>query len=144
MLPPLPPGEGWGEGNCASPAKQDAHSAHALMTNLLIQHRFPPKHASQLSALAIKIAKRRSLGNTPWLRLLLSRRLKAANWGLSLRGGSLVFCRLTQRVAKPNRRASLRQPERDKQGCGKTVKQRFRYIRGKRWASLRSAPTYDF
>jgi len=31
------------------------------MTNLLIQHRFPPKHTSQRSALALKIAKLQSL-----------------------------------------------------------------------------------
>jgi hypothetical protein len=44
--------------------------------------------------------------------------VKAANWGLSLRGGSVVFCRLAQSVAKPNRRALLHQPNLDKQGCG--------------------------
>lgn len=59
--PPLPLGEGWSEGDFAFQAKQVAHTAHALMANFLIQHRFPPKHASQRSALALKIAKRQSL-----------------------------------------------------------------------------------
>ncbi|WP_204789131.1 hypothetical protein, partial [Aeromonas jandaei] len=56
----------------------------------------------------------------------------------------VVFCRLAQRVAKPNWRALLRQPDRDKQGCGRSVKQIYRYIRGKFLASLREAPIYDF
>lgn len=58
---PLPLGEGWGEGSFAFPAKQVDHPKTQPMTNLLIQHRFLPKHASHGAALPLKIAKRQSL-----------------------------------------------------------------------------------
>ncbi len=55
---------------------------------------------------------------------------------------SFHFRRLAQSAAKPNRQVLLRQPERDKHGCGSSVKQIPVTFLGKRWASLRSAPTY--
>lgn len=67
----------------------------------------------------------------------------------SCHSGAVAWFFVSWSGAKPNRRALLHRPERDKYGCGRSVKQIFRYIRGKRWAHFVQhqpmilSPTYE-
>ncbi|HDO1385713.1 TPA: hypothetical protein P2R06_004049 [Aeromonas veronii] len=58
--------------------------------------------------------------------------------------GAVAWFLVGWRKAKRNRRFLLRQSDRDKQGCGKTVKQMYINISGKGLASIREVPTYYF
>lgn len=81
-----PPGEGWGEGNLRTIYQPNNSLKQQLLTNSLNRLRFLSTSSFHVSIRPLMIAiDTPSLGRASWKQSLVSRRLKAALWGLELR-----------------------------------------------------------
>ncbi len=85
--PPLPLGEGWGEGSFRSSANPTTYSKQRLLTNSLNQLRFLSTSSSHASIRALKIAKRQSLSRERAMAAIVaSSRIKSSELGAETQG----------------------------------------------------------
>lgn len=92
----------------------------------------------QLGCSSVTILARSILATNEGCGILIPDRLNTPRYSaprVATQGDSVIR-RLAQSVAKPNSQALLRQPERDKQGCGRAENKITGIFHGKRWLPL--------